>query len=106
MSGILVWLNRRGVGAAGAAVATLLTCVAVAVVQFSALGPVLSKQQAVQLWLLFVLVPGAVVFGASRLSLFQHRPWWFLLGGPVTFVFAVVVAMMAYNVLFASSHGG
>jgi hypothetical protein len=106
ISGILVWLNRRGVGAAGAAAATLLTCVAVAVVQFSAFGRVLSKLQAVQFWLLFALVPGAVVFGASRLSLFQNRPWWLLLVGPVAFVFAVVVVMMAYNVLFASGHAG
>lgn len=106
ISGILVWLNRRGVGAAAAAAATLLTCVAVAVIQFSAFGLVPSKQQAVQLWLLFVLVPGAVVFGASRLSLFQHRPWWLVLGGPVSFVFAVVVVAMAYNVLFGSSHAG
>ncbi len=106
LSVILVLLNRRGVGAVGAAAATLLSCVIAEVVQFSAFGPLPSKQQAVQLWLLFVLVPGAVVFGASRLSLFQHRPWWLLPGGPVSFVVAVMFAMLAYNIFFGSSHAG
>jgi hypothetical protein len=106
LSVILVLLNRRGVGTAGAAAATLLTCVIAAVVQFSAFGPLPSKLQAVQLSLLFVLVPGVVVFGASRLSLFQQRPWWLLLGGPVSFICAVVVATLAYNIFFASGHAG
>ncbi len=75
VSGILVWLNRGGVGAAGAAAATLGTYVAVAVVQFSVFGCGLSKPQAVKFWRLFVLLPRAVVFGVSRLSVFQNRPW-------------------------------
>ncbi len=106
LSIVLVLLKRRGVGTAGAVAATLLICVIPAVVQVSAFRSLASKQQAVQLWLLFVLVPGAVVCGASRLSVFQHRPWWLLLGGPVSFVFAVVVEMLAYNILFTFSHAG
>jgi hypothetical protein len=34
----------------------------------------------------FILVPSAVLFGASRLTLLTRRPWVLLLLGPVVFV--------------------
>lgn len=68
VSAVLIWMNRRGVGPVGAAAGTLAVCVAVAVIQFFALGPATLSRQALQHWLLFVVVPGAVVFAASRFS--------------------------------------
>lgn len=103
ISGVLIWLNRRGVGTVGAAAGTLAVCVAIAVIQFFAFGPATLSRQAVQQWLLFVLVPGAVVFAASRLSVLQNRPGWLLLLGPISFLIAVVVVITAHNILFAST---
>jgi hypothetical protein len=103
ISAVLIWLNRRGVGAVGAAAGTLAVCVAVSLIQFFALGPATLSRQAVQLWLLFVCVPSAVVFGVSRFGVLQARPGWLLCLGPISFVMAVVVVMVTYNILLASS---
>jgi type IV secretory pathway VirB2 component (pilin) len=44
------------------------------------------------------------VLALSRSSSMTARPWLLLLLGPLAFVVAVVGVMVAYNVLFASSH--
>lgn len=106
ISAILAWVNRRGIGVAGAAAATLAACVAAPLIQLTMFGRALSARQDVEFWLLFVLVPGAVVFGASRLPPFQNRPGWLLLAGPLSFLFVVVIVMIAYNVWFVSNHPG
>ncbi len=102
VSGVLIWLNIRGAGPVGAAAGTIVACVAVGIIQFFVYGQAAVSLQEVQLWLRFVLLPGAVVFGLSRLGWLRNRPWWLLLLGPLSFVLGVVLVMVTYNVLFAS----
>jgi hypothetical protein len=101
VSGVLIWLKIRGVGPVGAAAGTIVACVAVGIIQFFVSGQTVVSRQAVQFWLCFVLLPGAVVFGMSRLGWLRNSPWWLLLLGPLSFVLGVVLGMVTYNVLFA-----
>jgi hypothetical protein len=71
VSAALVWLNRRGVEAVGAAVGTIAVCVGGLMVQLLFLGQATLTRQAVMYWLLFVIVPSTAVFAASRASLFR-----------------------------------
>ena len=104
VSAVLIWLNGRGVGPVGAFAGTLAACAAVAAIQFFAFGLATLSRQGLQSWLLFVVVPSGAVFAASRVSVLQTRPALLFLLGPISFVTAVVVVMVTYNILFASSH--
>ena len=99
----LVWLNRRGAGILGAAGGTLMLCIALGLVQSVAFWSSPLAKQAIQSWALFVVLPSAFVFAVSRLGIVQARPWGFLFLGPLTFVVAVILVTVVYNVLFASS---
>lgn len=104
ISAVSILFNRRGAGFVEAAIGMLVMCAAVPLFQLLTGGPRVVTWQNLQLWLLFIVLPGAVVLGASRLGVLRTRPWLLLFAGPVLFLTTIVIAMSAYNVLFASSH--
>lgn len=97
-----IWLNLRHAGILGAAGGTLVVCIAIAVIQSVAFGSVQLTKDAVRGWVLFVLLPSAVVVVVSRAGFLQARPWALLFLGPLTFLVAVTAVMITYNILFAS----
>ena len=99
VSALLIWLNRRGVGPLGAVGGTVTVSLLVLLAGLFALGTARLSRQAVQQWVLFVLLPTAAIWAVSRLGSLQRRPWWLLLAGPVTCMFAIVCVAMAYNIL-------
>jgi hypothetical protein len=106
ISAVLIWLNRRGTGPAGAVVGTIVACVAIAILELILYGRAAVSPQALRLWLLFVLLPGSVLLGASRLAWLPSRSWWFLLVGPLVFMLSMIFVMVTYNVAFAARPGG
>jgi hypothetical protein len=103
LSIVLMWLNRRGLGAGRAMVGTIAACIAIALIQWFAIGPATLSRRMLSHWLVFVCVPAVVVFAASRLSLLQTRPAWLVFLGPLLFLATVVVVAIGYNVVFAST---
>jgi hypothetical protein len=97
ISAVLIVLNRRGVGVAASGGATIATSLVLMMVQWIAYGAAGSVRQILRSWLLWVLVPSAAVFALSRLGLFVGRPWLLLFLGPISFVVALVVVMIALN---------
>jgi hypothetical protein len=106
ISAVLIWLNRRGTGPAGAVVGTIAACVALAVLELILYGRAAVSPQALRFWLLFVLLPGSVLLGASRLAWLPSQSWWFLLVGPLVFMLSMIFVMVTYNVAFAARPGG
>lgn len=104
ISAVLIWLNRRGTGAAPAAAVILALCVAVAVVEGSMGGFAIPTRQVIQLWLGFVLLPSLAVLGLSRAGFLNRRPWLLLIAGPISFVVAILVFGTVLNILFATRH--
>jgi hypothetical protein len=103
ISAVLVWLNKRGAGATRSALVTLAVCIAVAGVPLFSLASHAPRLQIVQVALLYSVVPAAVLFALSRLGAFRARPWLLLFAGPVACVVALVIAVIAYNIAFASN---
>ncbi len=98
LSAVLLILNRRGVGAAAVAAATVVTSLLLHLALNLALsGPAPFRRLVVQ-WLLIALVPGMFVFAVSRLEVLARRPWLLLAAGPFSFLLAVIVGMVAFNV--------
>ena len=102
VSAILIILNRRRVGAAGSAAATIALCLFFALVESRNFSTAAAIRQVVQYWLIFLCVPSAVVFGLSRSGLLRRRAWLLLLAGPISFVLTVVVVISVLNMVFPS----
>jgi len=98
VSVILIILNRRRVGVAGSAAATIAVCLVLAaaclvlaLVEFRNVSTGAAIRLAVQYWLIFLCVPSAVVFGLSRSGLLRRHAWLLLLAGPISFIITGVV---------------
>jgi hypothetical protein len=103
VSAVLIVLSRRGVSVAACGAATIVSSLALVMVHWLIFGGAGPVRQILQGWLLFVLAPSAAIFALSRLGLFVRRPWLLLLFGPLSFVVAVVVVVIALNMSNMSS---
>ena len=101
---VVMWLNRRGTGAAASGGVLLAVCILIAIAHLIPRGLTMPTRQAIQLWLVFVVLPSAAVWGASRAQFLMSRPSLLLLVGPITFVVALVVFATASNSLFNARH--
>ena len=63
VSTIVMWLNHRSTRPARTAAVLLAICLVIAFVQLLSRGLAMSTRQAIQMWLLFVLLPTAAVWG-------------------------------------------
>jgi lysylphosphatidylglycerol synthetase-like protein (DUF2156 family) len=102
VSTIVMWLNHRSTSAARTAAVLLALCLVIAFVQLLSRGLAMSAGQTIQMWLMFVLLPTAAVWGLSRADFLVKRPWLLLLVGPIAFVLALIVFTTALNVVFAA----
>ena len=102
VSAVLIWLQIRGVGIGGRIVTTLVACIAILAIQLFTSGHLVVSRLAIQVWLLFVLLPCMAVYAVSRMAWVPHHPLWLLLVGPLAFIVAVLLVMVAYNIAFAS----
>jgi hypothetical protein len=102
VSALSMWLNARGVGVGIEAGVILGICVAVDVWQGPALASTASRRMAIRMWLVFVLLPTAVVLGISRFGLLTTKPWFLLVLGPISFMVALIVVATVDAVLFGS----
>jgi hypothetical protein len=96
LSAVLAWLRGRGLGPAAVGGGALAVLVIYTALELSA-GSALSSR-VIQFWALFVLAPTMVVFAVSLSRVFVNRPWLLMILGPVSFVFSLLVIMVAYNV--------
>ena len=78
---VLVW---RRIGFAGTGSAVMAAAVALATVQVFMLDPADPIRQMVRAS--FIVVPSALLLGASRVSWLARHAWLFVLLGPVVFV--------------------
>ena len=101
-SAIVMWLNRRGTSAVTSGGVLLALCIVIAVAHLFPRGLTISTRQAIQLWLVFVLLPSAAVWAVSRAEFLSIRPSLLLFVGPITFIVALVVFATASSVLFAT----
>ena len=101
VSALLAWLNARGAGLGTAAGATLALLAAVWTA--SLLAPGALSWRAMQMRVLFDLVPSAVVLLVSRTDVLSIRPWLLLVVGPFAFIVATLAAMIVYNIIFATN---
>ena len=101
---VVMWLNRRGASAVTSGGVLLAVCIVIAVAHVFPRGLAMSTRQAIQLWLVFVLLPSAAVWGVSRAQFLMIRPAWLLFVGPMTFIVALVVFATASNSLFTARH--
>jgi hypothetical protein len=98
LCGVLVVFNLLGVGHLRAAVGTLAVCVAIEFAQAAIYRGGAFNRLTVQIWLVFVLIPGLAMFAVSRLELFRTGPFWLAAVGPVCYAVAVVVGAMLQGV--------
>jgi hypothetical protein len=96
LSAVLAWLQRRGAAASGAG--ALVLCTFAIILQISTTPRTLVGSRGLQLAALLVLVPSAALWAVSRLSLFSSRPWLLMILGPPSFVLALVIATIPYNI--------
>jgi uncharacterized membrane protein YgdD (TMEM256/DUF423 family) len=100
VSVVVALLSWRKVGLTAAAVATLATALAIAAWQTYAVEVRPGHQLLVAS---FVIVPSALLLGASRLSWLARRAWVLLILGPILFagsyVGVCVCASYIFNVL-------
>lgn len=102
VSAVVMWLNRRSPSAASTAGVLLALCIVIAVVHLLPRGLAMPARQAIQIWLVFVLLPTAAVWGLSRADFLVNRPWVLLLVGPIAFMMALIVFGTAFNAVFAA----
>lgn len=102
LSGVLAWMAARGGGIAGASAATALLGAFMLALEFVAYSLVGPATQAVRTWTLSVLLPSALLLAVSRFAFLQARPLVLMLVGPLAFLFGLVVAIIVYNVMFAT----
>jgi hypothetical protein len=103
-SAVVMWLNHRRTSAVRSGAVLLALCLLIAGAHLFPRGHAMPTRQAIQLWLVFVLLPSATVWGVSRAEFLMIRPWLLLILGPITFIVALVVFGTAANVLFATRH--
>jgi O-antigen ligase len=78
---VLTW---RRIGFIATVAATMAVAVALAIVQSFVLGPNEPVRQIV--YASFIVVPSALLLGASRVSWLARHAWLFVLFGPIVFV--------------------
>jgi hypothetical protein len=102
LSAILIILNRRRVGVAGSAAATIALCLVLPLVEFRNVSTGAAIRLVVQYWLIFLCLPSAVVFGLSRSGLLRRRAWLLLVAGPISFIVAGVVVASILHMFIPS----
>jgi hypothetical protein len=80
---LLAVLNWRRIGFTGTGLAVMAAAVALATVQFFMLDPADPIRQMVRAS--FIVVPSAMLLGASRVSWLARHAWLFVLLGPIVF---------------------
>jgi hypothetical protein len=103
VSSVLASMNSRGVGLLGAAGAAAIALVALVLIDAIGSGTLPLSRQTTWVLGLCILFPSTVLIAVSRLAVFHTYPWMLLVAGPIAFVVAVVMVMIAYNMLFAGS---
>ena len=103
-SGAVIWLNARGTSAVIAGGVLLALCIVIGIIDFFPRGFAVPTRQAIDLWLTFVLLPSATVWGLSRAGFLSDRQWLLWPLGPMVFVAAVMVFGTAFNVVFGTRH--
>ena len=96
LSAVLAWLHPRGAVASGAGALTV--CALLLVFHIWPAPRSTVSNRGFQLWALLVLVPTAVVWGVSCLSLFSNAPALLMIFGPFSFAAALLMTMMSYNI--------
>src|SRR3990170_4869711 len=96
LSAVLAWLHPRGAVASGAGALTV--CALLLVFHIWPAPRSTVSNRGFQLWALLVLVPTAVVWGVSCLSLFSNAPALLMIFGPFSFAVALLMTMMSYNI--------
>ena len=104
LSFVLAALNHLRARATVTATVTIVCVVVSALYSFGGASS-LSTRQAIVLALGVLLVPSLAVFAVSRINWLLVRPWWLLGLGPVSYLVASIVSMIAHNA-FASRIGG
>jgi hypothetical protein len=87
ISALLAFLSWRGVSLGRAGTATMLVALAIVAWQYWAFRDEVNHPM---LTMLFVVVPSAILLGASRANWLARRAWVLLLLGPIAFVVCYV----------------
>ena len=96
---VAMCLNLRRTSAVASGGVVLALCIVIGVL-YLVRGLPIPASQALQLWLVFVSLPCAAVWGLSRVELLIIRPWLIVLVGPIAYGVAVVVSATTFSILF------
>jgi hypothetical protein len=96
LSAVLAWLHPRGAAASGAGALTV--CAFLLILHIWPVPRKIVSNRGFQLWALLVLIPTAVVWAISCLSLFSNAPALLMIFGPFSFAVALLMTMMSYNI--------
>jgi hypothetical protein len=98
VSAVFMALNYRGKSTVLSAGVLLVLCVLTGVEKAIARDNLSPTYRAIQIWLLFELLPTAAVWWVSRAGFAKSHPWSLLVVGPLVFLVALVTCLTVYGV--------
>jgi hypothetical protein len=100
---LLAILNRFDVRGSAAAAAVFAYVMLIVAIFFRSVD--LFDRRGAMMVMAFLIVPAAIEFAVSRAAWLQSHPWWLLGAGPLSFLVAATVSMVAFNVFTQRASG-